>query len=152
MPELLITTLTVVLLFAVKVGGYTLALQVGIPRAFPGVPPRALAVAVLRTVLGGLGAAVLVALGALTANLLSGSDATSGNLLGMALTFGGQLVLRTVIWLGLVALFYDRRLTRPARVLGAALAGVFLSYLLDVPEYLLAWADLAFVFRDFRMC
>ncbi len=152
MPELLLTAVTLVLLVVVKVGGYALVLNLGVPRVFPGVPTRALGVAVLRTFLGGMGAAVLVALGTLTANLASGSDADNGNLLGFGLAFGGQLLLRTLIWIGLVVLFYDRRLTRPGRVLGAAVAGVFVSYLLDVPEYLLAWADLAFVLRDFRMC
>lgn len=152
MSELIVSALVVVLLLGVKWGGYALALRWGVPRLYPDRPPRALLVAALRTGAGVAATAALVGLGVGVANGLSGIDSEAGTGAGLAVAFGGQLVVRVLLaGTGLVA-FYDRRLDRPARAAAFVAAAVLCGYLLDVPEYLLGAADLAWLLRDLRFC
>jgi hypothetical protein len=151
MVDVAVTVLVVVLLFAVKLGGYGLAIRFAAPRLYPDRPPRTWLVATIRTIAGALATALLAGLGTLVVVVLQNDD-TFGTVVGAGTAYLGQLAFRALIWGLIVVGFYDPKLANPRRALGVVAGAVALGYLLDIPEYLLAIGNLAFLMRDVRFC
>ena len=57
---------------------------------------------------------------------------------GVLALYAGLLPVRLLEWLAIIAVFFDRRLGEPGRLLKYSLAGIAWSYLLDAVAILLA--------------
>lgn len=151
--EILVLLLSAFALVMVKFLGNWAAIAYGIRRFYPEATAHPLLVAGLRTGLGILAAGVFALLGTATANLVSGPDSYDiATPMGLAVAYGGQLLFRALVWLLLVLAFYDRRLSQPRSALAVVAGGTVVSYLLDLPNYLIVTADLVWLLRDLRFC
>ena len=68
------------------------------------------------------------------------------------LAVGVQATFRFVAWLTTLVIAYDPKRTTVGHDLALAMAGMLVSFLLDVAVAMLAVADALFLLRDFRMC
>ncbi|MFO0647383.1 MAG: hypothetical protein U0326_14180 [Polyangiales bacterium] len=151
--KLLVSVLVLFALVAVKVLGVWAAARAFGPRLFPAATPSPMKVAWARFALGLVGTAVALGIATIVTNSLAGGwSGDNRSLIGAALGFGTQLTLRLAAWAIVVRVYYDRSFANRRSVAIAVVGGAVLSYLLDVPNALLAIADLAWVFNDVRFC
>jgi hypothetical protein len=109
----------------VKFGGYTLAGTV-LQRNYPAEDARPVKIAITRTAVGlVLGIAHFFVWESVQRKYFNGSMSEYSFI-------GGLIVLRLLIWSGIIWRFCDRKLEHPIRVLGWAAAGTAFSFLLDV--------------------
>ena len=147
--DLVVSLVVLSLLIAIKIGGVWAAARAFGPKLFPAVRPSPLRVALLRFALGLVGSGVALAVGAALSNMLmSANRAATGTVVGL----GAQLALRVVAWLVVVRVFYDRAFADRRSVAIAALGGTALSYLLDVPNAILAIGNFVWLLRDVSFC
>jgi hypothetical protein len=110
----------------VKLVGYTVA-GFKLRAAYQREGRVPIAFGVSRTLLG---VAAGLAYGSAVPSVASG--------VGMLALYAGLLPVRLLEWLGIIAVFFDRRLGEPGRLLKYSLAGIAWSYVLDAVAILLA--------------
>lgn len=147
--EIVVSLVVLALLIAIKIGGVWAAARAFGPKLFPAAHPSPVRVALLRFALGLVGSGVAFAVGAALSNMLSSDNRA---ILGTVVGLGAQLALRVVAWLVVVRVFYDRAFADRRSVAIAAVGGTALSYLLDVPNAILAIGNFVWLLRDVRFC
>ena len=116
----------------VKFAGYTLAGTV-LRRTYPAEAAGAVKIAITRTALGlALGIAHVAFWGRFFSKHVDVQMQSAVFVMGL-------IVLRLVLWGAIIWLFCDRRLERPLRIFGYAIAGTTFSFLLDVVGIALAF-------------
>jgi hypothetical protein len=137
----------------VKAGGYAIAGALLARRVYrtPTVVGRALGFAATRTVAGMVVSGILVGLTSLLAVILGGAgDVGAIVLFAFGVIF--QLTARIALSGVLVVAFFDRARAQLGKDATATAGLVVWSYVLDLPNYLMGFGELAFLLRDLRIC